>query len=97
MTTAVIELVVVMAVLLMNAESILDAVMHWRSDGLMLLPFCGLLIFPLGMSGLVLWVKSREESESSGAFCRVCGYDLRASKERCPECGTPIRVDADRF
>jgi hypothetical protein len=34
---------------------------------------------------LVRWRSSRRENSG---LCPSCGYDLRASKDRCPECGT---------
>ena len=39
---------------------------------------------------LALLRRRRRRMGFAANSCQVCGYDLRTSPDRCPECGTPI-------
>ena len=49
-------------------------------------PILILLVLPL----YALLPFSRRRKRKKLGLCVNCGYDLRGSKERCPECGMPI-------
>lgn len=52
----------------------------------------GLLALHVGLSRLSHWTFRAGRSPATG-LCRSCGYDLRATPDRCPECGTFARHD----
>lgn len=69
----------------------------WRSDD----PFLPLFTIPhwfisaVLLSALCVVVRPMmQQMRRRKGSCRRCGYDLRASKYRCPECGEPIAPNA---
>jgi hypothetical protein len=47
-------------------------------------------VLPLLVAAVVTFIRRRRANQPKLNLCPVCHYDLRASTDRCPECGTPI-------
>lgn len=59
------------------------------------LPYWLLLSAAAILPSITLTRAFRNRARPHGV-CRKCGYDLRASKERCPECGMLVTAKEDR-
>ena len=54
-----------------------------------------LLSLPLTVLGTRQMVRRFLATRNRPGFCRKCGYDLQATPDRCPECGTVATDSAD--
>jgi hypothetical protein len=51
------------------------------------------IVIGLGLSLPVIWMRCQLRERRALRVigcCKTCGYDLRASPDRCPECGTSV-------
>lgn len=72
--------------------------MLWRRE--IFLPFWFITaitaLLPALAATRMLLRHRRTHRKLTGRICIICGYDLRASKDRCPECGMPFTFNVER-
>jgi general secretion pathway protein G len=57
--------------------------------------YCVLFVGTVGLIARDQWQQARDRRYLrvlSRGICPICGYDLRASKDRCPECNNPTAL-----
>jgi hypothetical protein len=61
---------------------------------LLFVPYWALAAPPAVLPAWWALTYRRRRERSRQGHCRRCGYDLRATPHRCPECGTPAGAKA---
>jgi hypothetical protein len=69
--------------------------MRGRSRDVFSLPFWFLTIIVALIPLYQSWQVYRRMRRAAAGACVQCGFDLRATPGRCPECGTAVASDAD--
>jgi hypothetical protein len=77
-----------------------NSVVSFVADGLfdrrrsrlfvLLVPMWGVVAGLAILPAVWVWRRWRARARADSGRCLVCGYDLRATPGRCPECGTSI-------
>jgi hypothetical protein len=62
----------------------------YRVDMYYLLFIPATILLPTVRFRLIPLYAAWRSRQSQPGHCRACGYDLRATPDRCPECGTPV-------
>lgn len=67
-----------------------------KSNTRIVLEWIVVICVPIIAGSIVFLLFTRRPRPRDPNFCPNCGYDCRASKERCPECGT-VRPATDEM
>jgi len=61
---------------------------HGEIVSYVIIPYWFAILVPGAIAFAGAFWKRRDRRRLSGGLCARCGYDLRATPQRCPECGT---------